>query len=173
MSDIFLSYSGKDTGIMQSVKYSLHDAGFQVWTIDIISPGTPSWRQVVEAAITGAECFVCILSPDSLRSRRVRAELDFAEMHRKPIYLILARGTEIESVPFGYASHKWIDIRNPLGYSRQMQELITTISVDQATIMAQSQRASRVRSRSRMRQPSSVYSRERPGRLDVLNLPRK
>ena len=124
---IFLSYSRKDSEIMQRVKSDFLAAGLSVWTDEGIEPGTRSWKKAIEEAIIAAECLVCVLSPDAKASPWVQAELDHAELHGKPIFLILARGNERSSIPFGFASFQWVDIRADGQYTPGVTRLIGTV----------------------------------------------
>jgi hypothetical protein len=101
---IFLSYSRKDTAVMQQLRHDLNMAGLSIWTDEGIEPGTSSWKRAIESAILDAGCLVAILSPDASQSQWVRAELDFAELQGISIFPILARGEERTSIPFGFAA---------------------------------------------------------------------
>ncbi|MBZ0303024.1 MAG: SUMF1/EgtB/PvdO family nonheme iron enzyme [Anaerolineae bacterium] len=124
---VFLSYSHKDSDIMQRVQHDLETAGLTVWTDRGIEPGTRSWKRAIEQAIVDAGCLVCILSPDAKDAPWVRAELDHAELHDKPIFLILSRGDERSSVPFGFAATQWTDIRVDGQYEVEVARLIGTV----------------------------------------------
>lgn len=124
---IFLSYSRKDAEWMTRLRDDFRAAGLSVWTDEGIEPGTLSWKRTIEAAILGAGCLVCVLSPDASSSNWVRAELDFAELQGKPIFLILARGDERSAIPFGYASFQWVDVRADTGYAPGLMRLVMTI----------------------------------------------
>jgi len=128
MHDIFLSYSRTDNEIMQKVKQTFKDAGFTVWTDEGIEAGTRSWKRAIQQTILDTGCMVCILSPEAADSRWVQEELDFAELHEKPIFLILAKGDQRDSIPFGYSSHQWIDIRIEADYSNNIADLVTVIN---------------------------------------------
>jgi formylglycine-generating enzyme required for sulfatase activity len=128
--DIFLSYSRRDNDIMQRIRDHLREAGFAVWTDEGIETGTRSWKRAIEEAIRSAECVVCIFSPDANQSEWVRAELDFAELHGKRIYPVLARGDQRSAIPFGFASMQWVDIRNDFSgeeFQHNMQKLVAAV----------------------------------------------
>lgn len=124
---IFLSYSHKDSAIMQRIRADLHRANLQVWTDEGIEPGTPSWQKAIEVAILGSCTLVCILSPDAAKSEWVREELNFARTHGKPVLLMMARGDERVSVPFGYSTSQWVDIRQRESYAENVKRLIVSI----------------------------------------------
>lgn len=127
MHDIFLSYSRKDETIMKQIKGRFKDAGLAVWTDEGIEPDERSWKRAIQKAILNTSCVACVLSPDSAESRWVQEELDFAELHDKPIFLIMARGDEKSSIPFGYAAHQWVDIRDVHTAEAELANLISKI----------------------------------------------
>lgn len=124
---VFLSYSRRDIGAMQQVRDILRSEKFDVWTDEGIETGTRSWKRAIENAILNADCFVCLLSPDSNHSEWVRAEIEFAELHDKPIYLILVRGDERDSVPFGFASMQWVDVRTSGSLDQRISKFADTL----------------------------------------------
>src|SRR5262249_17953190 len=124
---IFLSYSRKDSPVMYRIRDDLQADGLTIWTDDGIEPGSESWKFSIETAIKDAGCLVAILSPDSAESRRVRAELDFAEAQKKKVFLILVRGDVSNAVPFGYSSHQWIDLRQSNLYEPGMRKLADVV----------------------------------------------
>ena len=125
--NIFLSYSRTDTRWMHRLSADLQKLGYEVWTDEGIEPGTSSWQLAIEQAILSTGCLFCILSPAAAQSDWVREELNFARMHNKPIYLLLARGDERISIPFGYSSYQLVDIRDLQRYKTGMKQLIATI----------------------------------------------
>lgn len=124
---IFLSYSRKDSEIMQRVKGDFEAAGLSIWTDEGIEPGTPNWQRAIQNAILDAGCLVGILSPDAAQSDWVWEELNFARTQQKPIYLFLSRGDERNAVPFGFSTFQWVDIRADGQYSEGLARLIQTV----------------------------------------------
>lgn len=126
--NIFLSYSRKDLDVMRRLRDDLIAAGFTVWTDEGIEPGTPSWKNEIERAIRESDCQVIIFSPDANNSRWVRAEIDFADTLQKPMFPVLARGDQTTSVPLGFSTYQWIDIRKPADYESGFRMLADAIS---------------------------------------------
>ncbi len=126
-TQIFLSYSHDDILLMQRLRDDLRAAGFTVWTDEAIQPGSPSWKLEIEGAIRQSDCLLVIFSPDAAESRWVRAEIDFAETLKKPLFSVLARGDETNAVPFGMTTHQWIDLRDLGRYDSGMALLMKTL----------------------------------------------
>lgn len=121
---VFLSYSRKDLAFMKRIQTDLQRAGLVVWTDEQLEPGTTSWQVAIEKAIRNAGCVMCIFSPDSANSQWVREELNYARLNNIQIMPLLARGDEQSSIPFGYSTSQWIDIRNRDAYMNNMKRLV-------------------------------------------------
>lgn len=124
---IFLSYSHKDTAIMQQLKEDLEASGLKIWVDETgLEPGLRSWKRTIQNAIDSLVCVLVILSPDAKESEWVEAELDYAETQEKPIFSIMARGNKRTAVPFGFTLTQWIDIVNK-DYDMEIRKLIEII----------------------------------------------
>lgn len=126
--DIFISYSHDDTEMMRRLRRDLQRVGFRVWTDEGITPGTRSWKQEIEKAIRECRCVIVLFSPASAQSQWVRMEIDFAETQRKPMFPLLVRGSEAESLPFGFAGYQHVDLRNPSQYLPGVNRLIAGVT---------------------------------------------
>lgn len=125
--DIFISYSRRDNDRMGQVRDTLRESGLEVWTDEGIEPGTESWKGSISTAIKGCKAVVVLFSPDATLSTWVNRELDFAELHRKKIYPLLVRGELTESIPFGYTTYQFIDIRDEAVVDGGIQQLTETL----------------------------------------------
>jgi hypothetical protein len=67
MQYVFISYSHRDSDIMQVVRDRLRAAGFNVWTDENLQPGTPSWTRAIESALRNS----CAVSPCSRLMRKI------------------------------------------------------------------------------------------------------
>jgi len=110
--DIFLSYCRADREIMEDILHCLKNSGLNVFSDSDIEIGDPNWRQILREAIKTTRCLIVVLTPCVPNSRWVMEELATAETFQKSVYPVLAVGDEKSSVPFGYMTSNWIDIRN-------------------------------------------------------------
>ena len=123
---VFLSYSRKDSDIMQQISADLRAADLLVWTDEKLVPGTDSWKNAIENAIQNTGTFVVILTPDSKQSIWVEREMDYARACGIPIIPLLARGeNEVSAVPFELINAQRVDIR--LDYDDNFPLLIGAI----------------------------------------------
>lgn len=133
-SDIFISYSHKDIRLMARVRSTLQQQ-FTVWTDENLTPGTPMWDQAIEEALKNSRCMVVILTPNSYDSRWVRDEIHYANIHKVPIFPLLARGDEAKSIPYTLSGRQWVDIRSNFAQGMQIitDEIRRTLNLHQST----------------------------------------
>ncbi len=124
---IFLSYSRKDIHMMQSFRDDLLAEGLTVWTDEALNTGSQSWKQDIENAIENASALVVILTPNSKKSIWVREEMNYAEAQDVRIFPVLADGEPKDSVPFGFITAQWVDLRSDAEYDYELQKLIFTL----------------------------------------------
>lgn len=124
---VFMSYSHQDASHMLRLRDDLQDEQIIVWTDEALTPGTTSWQLAIENAIENAGCMVAIFSPDAKKSEWVRAEIDYAKMHKVAIFPALVRGDEKTAVPFGFTSAQWADLRHKTTQRTELQRLVTAI----------------------------------------------
>ena len=92
---IFISYSRKDRKIADWIARQLTAGGFEVWIDRRDIPGGVAWADTIAAAITEAEAFIVMLSPNSIESRQVLRELEIATQNNVRIIPLLLRHIEL------------------------------------------------------------------------------
>src|SRR5580658_1518982 len=97
MSDIFISYSHKDTDFVRDLVKCVEAEGFSVWWDHTIPPGK-TWDDVIARGIREAKACVIIWSPDSIISDWVKEEATLAKEGGK--YLPIQVGTD--QPPMGF-----------------------------------------------------------------------
>jgi len=122
MKHLFLSYSRKDTDAMSRVRDTLRAEGFEVWTDEKLTAGTAQWNKAIQQAIADSFGIVVLLSPDSKASDWVANEIAYAETHSLPIFPILVRGEQRDSVPIELIRVQRTDIRKR--FLAEMQDLV-------------------------------------------------
>jgi hypothetical protein len=125
--DVFLSYSRKNAEQMRRIRTDLRAAGLNVWTDENLSIGTPSWKRFVEAAIRDSHSLILLMTPDSKASEWVERELNAAKTLNKPIFPLLLRGKEKDSIPFMLNGAQYLDIRREPTYRDNLQKLIRAV----------------------------------------------
>jgi len=135
---VFISYSHRNADVMQRIKSDLTVAGLSVWTDEAIKPGTQSWRENIEEAISQTGCLVLLMSSDAKKSSYVRAELDYAALQEKHVFPVLVGGDERKVVPIEFSGAQWVDLRNERSFTSEIEKLIDSIKEETSTIPSHS-----------------------------------
>lgn len=111
MSDVFISYSRKDSEFAKILHKRLTDEGRDVWIDWEDIPATADWWREIQAAVEEADVFTFIISPDSVISDICRDEIQHAIDNNKRFIPILFQDLEDVDAPHVHAairSHNWI-----------------------------------------------------------------
>lgn len=75
---VFISYAHANRDLAKKVSESLKHAGFTVWdSEEEVLPGD-NWAEKIASALEEADAMVVLLTEESLLSRAVRREIDYA-----------------------------------------------------------------------------------------------
>jgi hypothetical protein len=88
MTELFISYSRRDTEFVQKLVADLQRHGHHVWLDTTSIPGDATWTRAIEAGITRADAVLVVVSPDSMASEWVEREIHFALSKKKPIFCL-------------------------------------------------------------------------------------
>ena len=148
MSDVFISYSRKNSEFVRILHEALEKSNRETW-VDWrgIAKGTEWWKEI-EEGIEGADTFVFVISPDSVASTVCQDEINHAVKHNKQILPIVYREPENEKEPnnknFDFEpnnpahkairSHNWLFFREEDDFSQSLTELIDALNLDIAHV---------------------------------------
>src|SRR5690349_14343560 len=136
MSQVFISYSRKDSAFVRKLAGDLEKANYTVWWDVSGLRGGDDWVRVIPAAIKASDTFIVVLSPNSAGSQWVEKEYTQALHLRKKIIPIML---EESDVPFGLNNINYIDftaddygvnldkLLSALGYSGE--PIVTTATI--------------------------------------------
>lgn len=130
-SHVFISYSKADEKIMYEVERHLSNSGIATWVDkNRLKPGiTISWPKDIEKGIRKSNAFIVILTPNANQSDFVHKEIQYAQLHDKAIYPVLAQGSDRDSLPIILVDAQYIDIRGDL--KTKIRELINLLIKNQ------------------------------------------
>jgi hypothetical protein len=74
---VFLSYAEQDESVARRVAAGLEKENLKVWDDRKILPGT-NWADEIAKALKESKAMIVLLTPASLRSQRVRREIEYA-----------------------------------------------------------------------------------------------
>jgi len=91
---VFVSYSHKDGRLVFPEIQYLHDQGYRIWYDEGIDPGN-EWPNEVANALANATMVLVFISPNAVKSRNVRNEINFALNNQIPFIAIHIKKTNL------------------------------------------------------------------------------
>jgi WD40 repeat protein len=130
MSQVFISYSRKDTAFVRQLADAFKAEQRDFWVDWEGIPLSAEWWKEIEQGIEQAENFVFILSPDSVASDICRQEIEYALQTSKRIIPIVARdGFASEQVHPIIAAINWVFFHNT-DFNSAFQALLATLDTN-------------------------------------------
>ena len=131
MPDVFVSYSRKDRDFVLSLHARLTRDAHDTWVDWEDIPATSQWWTEIQKGIDSADNFVFVISPDSVRSKVCRDEIDYAVESNKRIIPILYRSIDASElqgqVHPSVSSHNWLYFDDMTKFDEAYQRLIQSI----------------------------------------------
>ena len=124
---VFVSYSRRDQDFVDRLVADLRRHGAEIWLdLESISPGE-NWQEAIETGLARASTLLYVLTPDSLKSAWMSAEVGAASAQGKRVVPILAKEVQTEEVPPFLAQFQWVDFHE--SYEAGLQTLLRGLSV--------------------------------------------
>lgn len=134
MSDVFISYSRKDSEFVHRVFDDIKATGKEVWADFEDIPKAADWWEEIKAGIDAADAFVFVISPDSVQSDICSEEIDHAMESNKRLLPILYReiveANDKEKLHPAISSHNWIFFRDQDDYGQSFNTLLESLETD-------------------------------------------
>ncbi|NET06178.1 MAG: TIR domain-containing protein [Symploca sp. SIO2B6] len=134
MSQVFLSYSEYNRGVMEKITKSLRRYGLTVWTNKTDIQTGIQFQEEIDHGIEGASNIVYLISPDSLESKYCQQEIEYALTLKKRIIPLLIAPTELTSIPSHIKAIQFIDLKNhqeQAVYNRKFDKLLKVLKEDE------------------------------------------
>lgn len=128
MTDVFMSYAREDSDFVRRIYEDLlkHDRDAWVDWEDI--PLTADWLAEAYAGIQGANAFVFIISPASVRSGPCRLELEHALANNKRFIPVLRQEVtdpdDLKQMHPSLSAHNWVKSREADDYERAFAAIL-------------------------------------------------
>lgn len=129
-SDVLISYSRKDQEFVRRLVAALSQVQRSAWVDWKDIPLTAKWLAEIESAIEAANTFIFVISPDSVRSEICRAEIHYANQHKKRFIGIVCRDVEAKLAPPELAEWQWLFFRPEDDFDAAFQSLIAALDTD-------------------------------------------
>lgn len=120
---IFISYARQDQVAVEALHGDLERARVDVWMDQELTGGEAWWDTILEQ-IRACDLYIFALSPDSLRSRACKAELDYAIALNRPLVPVLVRDVAMQLAHPAIARTQMVDYRK-----RSMESLLALVAV--------------------------------------------
>ena len=133
LSDVFISYSRRNTDFARQVDAALKAEGMQVWADWEDIPKGAQWRAEVAAGVEGANAFLFIISPDSVHSVECRKEIELALENSKRLVPILHQELapeDFKAMHPAVGAHNWIFARAVDDWEKCLRDIVYTIRTD-------------------------------------------
>lgn len=134
MTDVFISYSRKDTAFVRKLFAAVETSGKDAWIDWENIPLTADWLEEIKAGIEAADSFIYVISPDSVHSEVCAVELGHALVNKKRLIPIMHR--ELVE-PYDQAalhptisSHNWLFFRDHDDFDQAFRSLSSALDAD-------------------------------------------
>ncbi|PSN17666.1 hypothetical protein C7271_16535 [filamentous cyanobacterium CCP5] len=166
MSDVFISYSRRDTDFATKLHQALVKQDYSVWIDSKNIPVTAAWREEIKAGIENADNFIFIISPDSLESPYCQWEIDHAvKFNKRLIPLIYREGFEHEHVHPQISEIQWLPFTKGGNFEREFHTLLEAIHLDLEYVRAHTRLLQRAAEWNKQGRDDSFLLRDRE--LDI------
>ncbi|WP_020527112.1 toll/interleukin-1 receptor domain-containing protein [Flexithrix dorotheae] len=129
-TEVFISYSRKDSDFARQVNNALQEAGKTTWfDQESIATGADFQAEIYKG-ISSSDNFLFIISPDAVDSPYCADEVAYAAEHNKRFMSILYKKTDESKLPASLAKVQWLDFEGG-DFSKRFVELIQAIEIDQ------------------------------------------
>ncbi len=116
---VFLSYTHNDSFLARKIASALVKNGLDVWNAETeILPGD-NWAEKISNALKESDAMVVLITPESLESRIVRREIEYAlgdKSYNKRVIPVLVGSEEnlsVESIPWILQKLQMIRLSKP------------------------------------------------------------
>lgn len=131
LTDIFVSYSRKDSAFVRQLTERLHNSRLNVWIDWEDIPYSSNWWEEISQAVAGASAFVCVLSDDYFNSETCRSELKLAEDNHKRIIPVYYKSfNRTLNTSNEVAKTHWLLFVTEGGFDASFERLLDTLSAD-------------------------------------------
>ncbi len=136
MTDVFISYSRKDSEFVRKLHDALTEKERLAWVDWEKIPLSADWWQTIQNGIENADTFVFVISPDSVVSEVCNREVEHAVKHHKRLVPIVRREVLPDTMNKALAQHNWLFARDHDDFQVTFDTLLETIDTDLSYVQA-------------------------------------
>ena len=126
---VFISYSQSDSPLAARVSKALRKTGLKVWDAQVnLLPGD-NWAAQVGRALEESDAMVVLLTPNSISSPHVKAEMAYAlgsKSYSNRLIPVAVGGREqlpVDEIPWIVRQLQWVDLPNPEGHDPEVKPI--------------------------------------------------
>lgn len=134
-TDVFISYSRKDSDFARKLNDKLQIAGKNTWFDQESIASAADFQQEIFNGIEVADNFLFIISDDAVTSPYCEGEIQHAAKHNKRFISVLCRETQPKLLPDVLKSVQWIDFLNN-EFSLAFNDVLRTLDMDREYIQS-------------------------------------
>src|ERR1700727_3608793 len=130
MTDVFVSYSRRDSEFVRRMADSIAQRGKEVWLdTEGIADGE-GFPDAIKRAIEQSDAFVFVITPASVHSPCCENEVEYAREMQKRILPVLRAPVPDSDLPPEIRDRNWIPFTDDTEFDPSMGRLVTALDTD-------------------------------------------
>lgn len=130
MNDVFISYSRRDKEFIQKLYEALTAANKAVWADWDSIPAASDWFAEIKQGIEETDSVIFVLSPEWIKSKECRKEMNYALEMGKRLFPILYIPVDPKDVPTELSKINWVNMRDTDDFDKAIQTLCDAMDTD-------------------------------------------
>jgi len=131
MTDVFISYSRKDKGFVQTLDVALEKINRNTWVDWDDIPLSADWWKEIQAGIEAAETFIFVISPNSVESKVCRDEIEYAvKLNKRLVPVVRDDSFDKNRIHPDLSKRNWLFFREEDNFEEAFLSLIKTLDTD-------------------------------------------
>ncbi len=130
MSDVFVSYSRRDSQFVGKLAQSIEDRGKQVWLDTEGIADAEVFPQAIRSAIEQSDAFLFVITPAAVESSYCEHEIDYARELGKRIVPVLRVAVPDAELPAEIRDRNWIPFTDQDNYEPSVERLVRALDRD-------------------------------------------
>jgi hypothetical protein len=119
MSDVFVSYSRRDSEFVRRMADSISARGKDVWLDTQWIQDGEVFPEAIKRAIESSDAFLFVITPDSVGSAYCESEVDYARQMQKRIVPVLREPVPDSELPAEIRDRNWIPFTDDASFARR------------------------------------------------------
>jgi WD40 repeat protein len=130
MSDVFVSYSRRDSEFVRRLADSVSERGKDVWLDTEGIADADVFPEAIKRAIEGSDAFVFVITPSSVESAYCENEVEYARDLQKRIVPVLRDPVPDPELPVEIRDRNWIPFTEDGEFDTGLSRLLNALDTD-------------------------------------------